>query len=191
MLLKSYSFSKELSGNDCYQLFKDVLADVDGVYPAIKLDYAFEVIEAVMDGRLKPSEKFNIYSYCHAIGKNQYLNQLVKRSKEVSICNGESEDLSNSIPEWGLGSGSNAYNDLIEVMELEEACSALRRYNDELFIVYEVDILCAIRQALKGVSESIQILREICTKDSRLAEYIRVILSNGALFEELFPPEYA
>jgi len=193
MCLRSYSFHKELSGNVCYELFKDALAAVDGVYPAIKLDYAFDVIEAVVDRGLKPDENFNIFYYCQAIKRNQFLNKLVKSSKELSIRNeyDEPEDYSNSISESSLTSDSNAYNDLIGAMELEEACSALRKYNEEVFIFYEVNILLAMRQALGGVTESIQTLKEICRVDEKLAGYIRVILSNGvSTYGELFP-EYA
>jgi hypothetical protein len=43
-----------------------------------------------------------------------------------------------------------------------------------------------MKQALKGIPESVKILQNVCNEYEVLAEQVRTVLSSGYTFEEIF-----
>ena len=49
-----------------------------------------------------------------------------------------------------------------------------------------VDIVLTIKQALRGLSDSISVLQKVCDEYAIVAEQVKTILGSGLEFEELF-----
>ena len=195
-LIKSYSF-----GHICgvTELPTNVLNLFVGLSynPEKKIEYASEIISAGLQGRIKFDGSFNLDAYESAIRKNIRLGKESKRKKEMFIdFTDNSSDWDETAMSGGIKSDAvttravdkieDAYEQLLAEDELKYAVSTIKSLQPMLLVECKMDILHTIRQALKGIPESIKILQRVCDEYEVVAEQIKIILSSGYSFEEIF-----
>lgn len=195
-LIKSYSF-----GHICgvTELPTNVLNLFVGLSynPEKKIEYASEIISAGLQGNIDFGHEFNIDAYESAIRKNQRLSKESKRKKEVFL------DFSDSNDDWdetqaaggikvdvastqAVNKMEDAYEQLLLEDELKYAVDTIKSLQPMLLVEAKMDFLYTMKQALKGIPESIALLKDVCKDFEVVAEQVKVILSSGYTFEEIF-----
>lgn len=195
-LLRSYSFG-QMNGVDelpeeILRLFTDLVE-----IPEKQIEFASEIISAAMQGNIDLEHEFNIDAYESAIRKNIRLGKEAKRKKEVFL---DYTDNSDSWEETAQAGGikadvatlqavnkmEDAYEQIMLEDELQYAVETIKSLQPMLLIEARIDFLHTMKQALKGIPESVKILQNVCNEYEVLAEQVRTVLSSGYTFEEIF-----
>lgn len=193
-LLRSFSFGHfhgitELP-DDVLSLFTGLLDD-----PGKHVKYASEIISAGLQGNIDFGREFNIDAYEAAITRNQQFNTSRKRKKETFLDFGSGDD-GDDVQHGGvrvdIASLSNAlqmedaYEQLMSEDELRYAISAIKSLQPVLMVEARMDILYTMKQALRGIPDSVKMLKKLCEEYEILGEQIKVVLGSGYSFEEMF-----
>ena len=80
----------------------------------------------------------------------------------------------------------DAFEKLLDEEELHYALSVINDLQSFLAVEAKVDFTLLIKQAIRGIPESVKKLKEICEKYSVVGEQVEIILSSGYSVEELF-----
>lgn len=193
-LLRSFSFGQfhgitELP-DEVLGLFASLVTE-----PGKHVKYASEIISAGLQGNIDFGREFNIDAYEAAITRNQQLNTSRKRKKETFLdftSGDDSDETQHGGVRVDIASLSNvaqmedAYEQLLAEDELKYAISAIKSLQPVLMVEARMDILYTMQQALKGIPDSVKMLRQVCEDYEILGEQIKVVLSSGYSFEEMF-----
>lgn len=195
MALRSYSFGTVLGHSELpvevIELFLDLSSN-----PEKKIEYASEIVFAGLQKRIRCDGTFVLDAYERTIRKNEKLGKENRRKRECSI------DYSRDTEDEAKRDGSlvsveyvsshvvekitDAYEQLIFEDELRYAISTIKKLQPVLLVSAKIDILHTIKQALKGLPDSIELLQQVCSQYDVVAEQIKVILGSGYQFQELF-----
>jgi cell fate (sporulation/competence/biofilm development) regulator YmcA (YheA/YmcA/DUF963 family) len=195
-LLRSYSFG-QMNGVDelpeeILRLFTDLVE-----IPEKQIEFASEIISAAMQGNIDLEHEFNIDAYESAIRKNIRLGKEAKRKKEVFLDYTDSSDSWEETAQAGgikadvatlqaVNKMEDAYEQIMLEDELQYAVETIKSLQPMLLIEARIDFLHTMKQALKGIPESVKILQNVCNEYEVLAEQVRTVLSSGYTFEEIF-----
>lgn len=195
-LLRSYSFG-QMNGVDelpeeILRLFTDLVE-----IPEKQIEFASEIISAAMQGNIDLEHEFNIDAYESAIRKNIRLGKEAKRKKEVFLDYTDSSDSWEETAQAGgikadvatlqaVNKMEDAYEQIMLEDELQYAVETIKSLQPILLIEARIDFLHTMKQALKGIPESVKILQNVCNEYEVLAEQVRTVLSSGYTFEEIF-----
>lgn len=195
-LLRSYSFC-QMNGVDelpeeILRLFTDLVE-----IPEKQIEFASEIISAAMQGNIDLEHEFNIDAYESAIRKNIRLGKEAKRKKEVFLDYTDSSDSWEETAQAGgikadvatlqaVNKMEDAYEQIMLEDELQYAVETIKSLQPMLLIEARIDFLHTMKQALKGIPESVKILQNVCNEYEVLAEQVRTVLSSGYTFEEIF-----
>lgn len=195
-LLRSYSFG-QMNGVDelpeeILRLFTDLVE-----IPEKQIEFASEIISAAMQGNIDLEHEFNIDAYESAIRKNIRLGKEAKRKKEAFLDYTDSSDSWEETAQAGgikadvatlqaVNKMEDAYEQIMLEDELQYAVETIKSLQPMLLIEARIDFLHTMKQALKGIPESVKILQNVCNEYEVLAEQVRTVLSSGYTFEEIF-----
>lgn len=192
-LLKSFSFGQfhgytELP-EDVLSLFTSLVED-----PSKHVKYASEIISAGLQGNIDFSRNFNIDAYEAAITRNQQFSTSKKRKKEtfLDFGSGDDDEAQHGGVRVDVASLHNvaqmedAYEQLMSEDELRYAISAIKSIQPMLLVEARMDVLYTMKQALRGIPDSVKMLKKLCEEYEILGEQIKIVLSSGYSFEEMF-----
>lgn len=195
-LLRSFSFG-HISGVtelpiEVLNLFSDLCYNPDK-----KIEFASEIISAGLQGNIDFEHDFNIDAYEAAIRKNQKLGKEAKRKKEVFLDFTDSnDDWDETVQAGGIKADTattratkqmeDAYEQLLADEELKYAVETIKSLQPILLVEAKMDFKCTVKQALKGIPESIALLKKVCEDYEIVAEQVNIILNCGKPFEEIF-----
>lgn len=195
-LLRSYSFG-QMNGVD--ELPEEILCLFTDLVeiPEKQIEFASEIISAAMQGNIDLEHEFNIDAYESAIRKNIRLGKEAKRKKEVFLDYTDSSDSWEETAQAGgikadvatlqaVNKMEDAYEQIMLEDELQYAVETIKSLQPMLLIEARIDFLHTMKQALKGIPESVKILQNVCNEYEVLAEQVRTVLSSGYTFEEIF-----
>lgn len=190
-MLRSYSFVKEdyINMGMLWSIFKPVARlDCKGC------DYVLEIVESALDGKLKidgvdtdGNAIFDLERYERKVEKNRKLEQ-ARRHKREKVLLDDYDDLET---EGVLADTISALQtediaeSIVNKAELEWALKYLDENFFDLLVWEKMDIKIALRQANKGIPESIQLIKKVVDKYPIMAEIIHIILSCGKPLEEI------
>lgn len=195
-LLRSYSFGQMNGVNELPEEILRLFTDLVEI-PEKQIEFASEIISAAMQGNIDLEHEFNIDAYESAIRKNIRLGKEAKRKKEIFL---DYTDNSDSWEETAQAGGikadvatlqavnkmEDAYEQIMLEDELQYAVETIKSLQPMLLIEARIDFLHTMKQALKGIPESVKILQSVCNEYEVLAEQVRTVLSSGYTFEEIF-----
>lgn len=192
MALRSFSFGSSMGVDEIPQKVLSLFSSYVGADK--QLQNASEIVFAGIQGRINLDGKFNMEGYTHAIEHNKKLYKNNRKKKESFIDYGSPSDDYNTIAQEGgiqadrlqIEEVKDAFEELIEHDELRYAVSAIKQVNAEFIVVEELDLIDAIRMALKGIPQAIKDVQRICDFYPQVAENVKTILSSGFEFEEVF-----
>ena len=178
MLLRSVSFTTECNPK-IWELFKK--ADELGT----KLDYTLEIIEAAMQGRIDLEGEFKLKEYVASIDRSRRLEGLREKKKAVHVT-----DISDDEEDSGVAYPVDSRNDFEEFENNYEFCNAVDTFNSMqhyFMINAKCDAKLAVHQALKGVPDAVELVKNLCDEYPIAAELLEVILGSGYSYEDIFP----
>lgn len=186
-LLRSYSFYEEVPYT-VWKLFED--AGMLGT----KLDYILEIIEEAQNGNIDFNKEFNLGGYINTIKWNQERESYRHGKKIKSICSDfdEWEEDCNFITEDIVSTYAtriDAYRELEDDDEIKYAVKEIKRLSRQILIEHSICIYRCTYMALKGMPDSVMILKDLVSKDTHVGDLLKIILSSGYKLEELFPDE--
>lgn len=195
-MLKSFSFGHLLGVNE---LPNEVLGLFVGLAdnPTKQVEYSSEIISSGLSGKINFKHEFNLDAYETAIRKNLRLGNSRKRKKEVYLdCTDSNDDWENTALSGGIKADTatmrtvdklkDAYEELLADDELKYAVDTIKDLQPILLAETKLDIVRLIGQALKGIPESIKALTDLCSNYEVVGEQIKIILSSGYSFEDVF-----
>lgn len=184
MLLRSYGFAEEIGG-DIWNLFKNV-----NKLPAGMDYHVLEIIRSAQTGDIdakkyaEDDKDFDIVSYVKKIEKNQRQEYSRNKKREKVLLDDVDADeegvVAPTVP------FADPYESIDNADELEEAVRWIHDNAMWMLVECRIDIYLCMRQALKGIPESIQALRRVSEEYELVGEKIYAVLSSGYSFEELF-----
>lgn len=195
-LLRSYSFGQMNGVNELPEEILRLFTDLVEI-PEKQIEFASEIISAAMQGNIDLEHEFNIDAYESAIRKNIRLGKEAKRKKEVFLDYTDSSDSWEETAQAGgikadvatlqaVNKMEDAYEQIMLEDELQYAVETIKSLQPMLLIEARIDFLHTMKQALKGIPESVKILQNVCNEYEVLAEQVRTVLSSGYTFEEIF-----
>lgn len=192
MALRSFSFGSSMGVDEIPQRVLSLFSSYVGAEK--QLQYASEIVFAGIQGRINLDKEFNLEGYTKAIEHNKNLYKHNRKKKESFIDSGSSSDDYNTVIQEGgiqadrlqIEEVKDAFEELIEHDELRYAVSAIKKVNAEFIVVEELDLIEAIRMALKGIPQALKDVQRICEFYPKVAENIKTVLSSGFEFEVIF-----
>lgn len=194
-MLQSYSFG---TFNGYNELPDEILGLFLGLSrtPEKHIEFASEIISAGLQGRINFDKEFNLDAYETAIRKNTFLGQEKRKKREVFLdFQASSDDFDETSREGGLVAErftptvlqlQDAYEQVLLDDELEYAVSTIKELDSMLQVQEDVNILKAIEMALKGIPSAVDVIKKVCDDYEVVAEQIKIVLSSGKTFNELF-----
>lgn len=189
MLLRSFGYYNNLTSFGYEFLFGE-LVNEDGTFSTDARDweYCSEIIEAALNGNITFDKEFNIRAYNKTVKKNLRLanNTYSKRFIDVVDTVDEAKD-EGGITIDSLPDKTDKYKVFEDTEELSLTVEKIHAIHKDIMTVYGVDIIYSIRSALKGNPSAVETLSQLCVEDTRIGDYLKIILESGVSFEELFP----
>jgi len=196
-LLKSYSFGLQVG-------FSELPSEVIDLFsvlvekPEKKIDYASEIVESGLR-RIKKGESYknlNLAAFEAKISRNQFLTKEKSRFK-LSFIDSETPDEADSIGRNGgisedvlptrvFEKVKDAYEEVILSDELSYAIEKIKCFNDQLFVEEGIDIITALKQAVKCIPEAVEEIRRVCSEYTEISELVYAVLNSGKEVESLF-----
>lgn len=176
MLLRNYSFNKDVITEKELSLFKYLVE-----HPEYKCDVAYDILFNAMKGRIDYTKEFNLLGYEARIKRNQVLNTYERAKKEKSYDAPINDDSEDTMAEF-LQEPKDFVLELIDKELYDEAVDYILNteyYSINVKEVIFIDLKLSLYRALQGIPEAVKIIRLACQTDSRLKEYIEVLLVNG------------
>lgn len=191
-LLMSYGFGSYLGVDEVPEKVLNLFTD--SIKSDKKLNYASEIVFSGIMGRINLDDTFHIDAYEKAIKRNGDLTLNTRRKKETYIDYGCSSDDYDTVAQNGgiqvdhlnIDDVSDAFEDLINEDELRYAVENIKKLNKELLIVEEVDLVEALKLALKGIPQAIDEIKRLCKFYPTIGDSVKTILSSGRDFQEVF-----
>lgn len=180
MLLRSCSFQKELS-NDAWDVLFENYKNFVGEF-----DYGVEIIEAALDNRIDLTKPFNLFGYCKVIRENRKQEGIRSLKHNQYIVDDDEEDKT-GVSISSIVDPRDDYEISDDNNELAEVVEKLKKANAEIIVVFGLDLLFCIKQAIKGTPQAVEELSKICKELDWVGEYVKIILSSGIPFSKLFP----
>ena len=153
--------------------------------PEKQIDYASEIIDNALEG-LIDYNTFDLDSYIYVI---RYNDKLVKSKKKGSIVSLDTLETSHETTSYANKMRDNYY-ELIDEIELQDAISTINALQEDIIVRDRVDLRYNIQRALEGIPIAIDILKDLCEKHTDLKESLRIVLTSGKTFNQMFLVSY-
>lgn len=189
--LKSYSFGTAYGVNELpvhvIKLFGDMTK-----YPDLRIEHANEIIEAGIQGKID-SEKFILSAYEKGIQRKE---QLAKRGrynkyKNVNFLEDKNTDLIQTYSCYTVNMSDldaddivsmnsmiieDEYEKLLNKDELEYAVEQIKSLQYDILVYDQIDFIGGLKDALKGIPNSVAVIKELCDKYEYIKDLIQIIL---------------
>lgn len=163
--------------------------------PSRRVEFVSEIITGGLRGRINLND-FDLGKYENGIRKKCYLADLTKGKKTIALETGrmtESTEVSyglvmseDKVNNRLVQKMKDAYEELQDEDELHYAIQTITALNDSFQIDDGVDMLCALKNAIRGIPSAIAVLKDLCNRYEVVADLIQTILSSGKTYSEMF-----
>lgn len=183
MLMSSTSFGVNVD-NTIWSLFENI----DSLDEP--LDCSLEVIDAALSGKLDMNN-FDLVAYAKTVKKNESLSNHRRGIKNLPII-ADCSDV--GIEPYGVPESVvsvyaepvDEYENVDNEDEIKYAVNELTNMEHEITSYYRINLRRCMTQALKGIPAAIEALKKLICDDPYIGELIRIVLSSGYSFTELF-----
>lgn len=190
MYLRSFSYSKQLTGEMLDVLFKDLEDDNGNLEDNLKnFDYGFELIESALDGRIYLDKPFHLHGWVTAFKNGKYQEEIDKLKRRQYFTD-DYED-STGVKLSSIADMRDDYEDILDKEELAYTVNEVCNLNNEFKADMGIDFIFCMRRAVQGIPFAVEEIMKICAEYKRVAEYVKVILSSRVEFQTLFPEQIA
>ena len=196
MLLRSYNFGTFMGVSELpvnvLNLFLPLAEN-----PSKQIEFASEIVSAGLQGRIDFSKDFNLDAYEATIRKNQHLLKESERKKKTYIdFSGSGDDFDEVASSGGIKADFESFNSVEEMTdafeevllneELEYAVSTIKSLNNDFIADYGTDLIFALKNAVRGVPQAVEEIKNICKDFVVVSELIETVLKSNKSVELLF-----
>ena len=190
MYLRSFSYSKQLTGEMLDVLFKDLEDDNGNLENNPRnFDYSFELIEAAFDGRINLDKPFHLFGWIKALKNGKYQEEIDELKRRQYLTD-DDEDCT-GVKISSIADMRDDYEDCLDKEELVYTVNKVCSLNNEFKADIGIDFIFCMRRAVQGIPHAVDEMIKICTEYKWIAEYVKIILSSGVEFQTLFPEQIA
>ena len=194
--LKSFSFGSYLGvdelPDEVLMLFIELLEK-----PGKSIEYVEEIINAALMGRIDFTKPFKIDAYEYKIRSTAHINSEKERKRKTFIdfsSNDTEREVSmrnggvtiDSVSTSAIEDLKDAYDEVLDNIELQEAVSSIKALNDTFRVDFGVNLIKLLKKALSGYPQAVGRLKEVCNEFKQVSEWVQVILKSGHPVESLF-----
>ena len=175
-MLKSFSFNNYNITDKELSLFEYLVE-----HPDYKCDVAYDILINALEGRIDYTRDFNLRAYEAKIKSNRLINVYNKSKIEKTYDAPISDDSDDSIAEF-IQEPRDCINELIDKELYNEALNFILSNNYYLVNTEEylaLDLKLCLANALIGIPDAIKYIKLACDTDSKLKDYIEVLLTYG------------
>ena len=138
--------------------------------------------------------EFRLEAYINKINHMRRLEGLRESKRVVHVADdsGDDDDSSGVVSDKQMcfADTSDAYADFADACELQYAVEKLNSLNGYFMVNARCDVKLAVRQALRGIPDSIVLLKRLCEEYPVAADLLKIILGSGQPYESMFPEVY-
>ena len=165
---------------------------IDAIHSGTAKVNMSKVVDAVINNDKDALKRvFNIEAYVNSIKKNQRLVNNTAARKKLHICEVDDDG---TVEAYGVTESvisnyaeqKDEYEEFIDNEETLYAVEQLYSMRSELMIEHRLDIIVCMKQAVRGIPQSIACLKKLVTEVPQIGELIRIVLSSGKPVSELF-----
>ena len=176
MSLRNFSFNNHNITDKELSLFEYLVE-----HPEYKCDVTYEILINALEGRIDYTRDFNLPAYESKIKKNNligvYNNAKIEKSYDVPI-NDDSDD---SMIEF-IKEPRDYISELIDKELYNEALNFI--LSNDYYLINTKDCLIinlklCLSKALIGIPDAIKCIKLACDTDSKLKDYIEILLTYG------------
>lgn len=155
--------------------------------PEKSVEYAEEIINAALEGRINFDKEFNIGAYENTIRNNTRMNAQDRQKKETFFTDDEFEDsYKGGVSENKVSDDRDDYASFEDEDEVKWAVKNIKAENNTFRIDYGINLIKLLKKATGGYPQAMEKLRMVCLEFERVGEWIRIILSSGHPVDSLF-----
>lgn len=174
-LLRSYSYMvmDELT-DEILNLFSYLIEN-----PSYNCEVGYEIIEAALDGRIRFDIDFILPAYEYEV-KNNYRN--IERYRSVNECYDDKviKGTDGCTIKDLIKDAHSFEAEFISDEDYKNSVAYIKSKEQYYLVEHRVDLPHCIKQALRGMPCAIELLRQLCEKESKLKECLNTILTYRA-----------
>lgn len=176
--LRSFSFQNDERVQEHLEIFSYLVEN-----PSYKCDFCFEIIEALVDGRIDLNQSFNLPAYANKVERILKIEK-ENRRKRFEYIDDADEDNQNMI-EASISSKKDEMKNSMLNFDYNLALKELKERRDDFLVYDNVEVFSAIKMALEGIPDAVSNLQRLCNCNNVLRRLLYVILNHG-VDEEFF-----
>lgn len=187
--LKSLSFGSYMGVDEIPSIVCELLAEKEDVRVNGEnlYDYALEIIEAALKGKIVLDSSFNVIGFVRTIQKNKNLVEH-KSSRKCTYFKPEGdEDDKGGVVENHICEDKNEYNRVDVQLDAVWAVSQIVEHNNELIDDFGLNLIGLLKKAKMGLPQAIERLRDNVNEHPRIAEWVLLLLESGQDLDVLLP----
>ena len=138
-----------------------------------------------MQGRIDFEKDFKLKEYVASIDRARRLEGLREAKRAVHITDVSDDEDSSGVPY--PADSRNDYEELENKFELQQAVDRFNEMQNYFLVNAKCDSKLAVKQALKGIPESIELVKNLCDEYPIAADFLKIILGSGYSYEQIFP----
>lgn len=183
MVMRSFAFQQDIPMS-VWNVFKE--------HEKIRGDlYPLEVLASVKKGDIVVGEPFNLAAYIRKVSENKSLEYSREVNRLVGIVDSVAEDSEAEGVTEDIVTGYVEQVDFAEeIADKDEVRFAVNQINNmsrEIMIFHKLDIKHCVKQALRGIPDSVACLKNLVVENPTIGEYLKIVLGSGVEFNTLFP----
>ncbi len=155
--------------------------------PEKSVEYAEEIINAALEGRINFDKEFNMGAYETSIRNNTRMNAQDRMKKETFFTDDDlDEAYKGGVSENKVSDNRDDYASFEDEDEVKWAVNSIKAENNTYRIDYGINIIKLLKKATGGYPQAMEKLKMVCLEFERVGEWIKIILSSGHSVDSLF-----
>lgn len=191
--MKYFEYQNDKPMGSIWSLFRE-LAEIHETNPgdpsSPEYDHSLEIINSALKGTLPTSPEnvrdFNLRAYESTCKKNDKNTKLNKAKKELNIVTTDSTTDKDTSVGYGdvadirLKIVEDAYDDLMSNTAFEDSLRELYNIRSMYVSTHGIDIVSVLRNALEGVPEAKEKVKELVLSDNKIKELFMSLCEDGS-----------
>ena len=184
--LKSFSFGSYKGVDELPDVVVELFTAMTE-RPEKSVEYAEEIINAGLEGRIDFDREFNLDAYEYRVRNTTYMN-VEKTKRKVTFFHGEDIDDTHKggVSENKVSDDRDDYANIDDEDEVKWAVNNIKAENNTFRVDYGINLIKLLRKGIEGYPQATERLRMVCKEFERVGEWIKIILSSGYSVDLLF-----
>ena len=151
------------------------------------VDFAYDIVNAGMEGRIDLNRDFNLAGYCYKIKSTNEMYVKPTKQKKETFISADDSDYEGTAQKGGVQLNKikkleESFDEIEDNSELIYAINTIQSLQKDFLIQEGINLKVLITRAIEGVPTAIKNLKILCEDFELVGEQVKVILSSGREF---------